>query len=91
MKAWQMYLSNLIVGITTGLVILAFTRGGQKIDKDNEIIKSKADIVYVDRQDAGLNDQLRLHEIRDDQKQAAVLELIKSMDRKIDILIQSKQ
>lgn len=51
MKFWQMLVSNLIVGVITGLFILGFTRAGQKVDKNDEVIKSKADIVYVDSRD----------------------------------------
>lgn len=54
MKLWHALALNILTGVITGLTLLSFTRAGQKIDKNDEVIKSKADIVYVDKCDADL-------------------------------------
>jgi tRNA A37 threonylcarbamoyladenosine dehydratase len=58
MKLWQMFLSNILVGAITGLIILAFTRAGDKVDKNDETIKSLAPYTYVDDRDGKLQTEL---------------------------------
>lgn len=58
MKLWQALTLNILTGIITGLTLLSFTRAGQKIDKNDEVIRAKADIVYVDRKDTDLKNDI---------------------------------
>jgi len=49
-KLWHSILASLGTGIATGLVILLFTRAGQRSDNNEAILSKKADIEYVDEQ-----------------------------------------
>lgn len=57
-KWWHIILISFFMPVMTGLTILTFQRKGQSIDRNNEIIKAKADIIYVDSQDGKLKTEI---------------------------------
>jgi len=80
---------NIILFITTTLIAFyGFKRDDNKLITDK--IDKKADIDYVDKAVKTVDSKINVHMITDAEKDAERLELIKSMDKKIDILLQRK-
>ena len=77
-----------IIGITITLSVTGLR--DSKASLRTEISK-KASIEYVDKQDESVMRSLETHSKETEKQSEAQMDLIKSMDRKIDILIADKR
>jgi uncharacterized membrane-anchored protein YhcB (DUF1043 family) len=72
MKLWHALALNILTGVITGLTLLSFTRAGQKIDKNDEVIKDlqekKANVSFVIDQDNIVKENLKTHIDTDDKR-----------------------
>jgi len=59
---------NIIVGIILCGCTFIFTRANTAIDKNNEVIRNKADISFVIDQDNVIKDRVSKHEQNDDKR-----------------------
>lgn len=65
----------------------AFTRHGQSIDKNDEVIKSKADITFVIDQDNQIKDKVKDHQTSDDKRWNQLFDELKGIKEQQNILI----
>jgi hypothetical protein len=68
MKFWQALVLNIFTGVIICGVTVLMTRASNKVDKNDEVIKNKADISFVVDQDNIIKDRLGKHEQTDDQR-----------------------
>lgn len=90
MKLWQTMLASIVTGVIVGGIVLLFTRAGQHSDNNEALLNKKADIEYVDKQDASVKAIITAHENADEQKEQQRLKWMESIDAKLNILIAKK-
>lgn len=77
-----------IIGITITLGVSGMRDSKASLRKE---LNTKATIEYVDKQDASTMKALETHSRETEKQSDALMEMIKSMDHKIDILITDKK
>jgi len=87
---WITLVSQLLIALIVMLCTYAFARNGKNLDEQNELVRGKADLQYVDKQDNSIKKIIEDAKLAEQEKDKSVLLLIKSMDRKIDILLTKK-
>jgi uncharacterized membrane-anchored protein YhcB (DUF1043 family) len=90
-QKWVEWLVGLVLIIIASLLTQQFTVKNETRTTIQAQIDKKADVDYVDKQDANLRIQLRQHENSQDQLIKQMDQKYESIDRKLDILIGKKQ
>lgn len=83
----QAIIMNLIVGIVLCGCTFLFTRANTAIDKNNEIIKNKAEISFVIDQDNVIKDKLTKHEQADDKRWDMLFKRFDQMEQQQNLII----
>lgn len=81
------YIMTVTIAILTVILTQGLVARRELAKSVKEEIANKATYEYVNRQDAGIKSEIESHIVESTKTDAATMELIKSMDHKIDILL----
>ena len=84
MRVWQGLLAMVVCSILVGVIILGFTRAGNKVDRNDETIKTLAPYPYVDKQIADVKKEINMTESR---MVKAVDDMREETNTKLDLII----
>jgi hypothetical protein len=94
-KRWEMWLVAIVPALIVGFILMAFTNKHESnkslIEKVDKKVDKSEMIEYVDKQDFQIIQQIKTHISDDDKRNEILMQYLKSIDNKTDVLIQKSK